>query len=166
MFKPENWDDVEPISSKKPIEGYYILKIINAVEGFSKQKSEPLIRFEFDVMEGEFTNFFSSISEKVNKNLLLQYNQLTNKQESLPYFKKLIMDIESSNYGYKFDFNPYSLKGKKIGALLIEFEFDTKFGTKKYLKIDKLLPVGEVREMLGEQLKNELKNNNNDLPFE
>lgn len=156
MIKHDDWDDTTPIINKKPREGYYILKIVNAIESMSKTGNEPLVQFEFDILEGDFAGFYTMLSQKINKNLLLKYRQLTNNKKSLPFFKRLILDIEESNYGYKFDFTVHSLRGKKVGAYLKTDYYTNEKGTREFLKVDKLYPVGEVREMLGRQITENL----------
>lgn len=151
MQKPEDWDDTTPIQNRRPKEGYFILKIINATEGQSKNTQEPLIRFEFDILEGDFSGYFTALSQKLDRNLLLQYNQLTNNKKSLPYFKRMILDIEASNYGYKFDFTTHSLRGKKVGAYLATHRYESVKGPREILKVDRIFPVAEVREMLGRE---------------
>lgn len=174
MFKPEEWEDTEPVTIVKPKEGYYILNIVNAIESSSKANQEPLLKFEFDIAEGDFSGYYSNLSAKINKNVLLQFYQLTNKKESLPYFKRLVLDLEKSNYGYKFDFNAHSLRGKKIGAFLINYEYETRFGRKTTLRVNKLYDVGYVREQLGNEIVSNMQSsapasqpssNFDDLPF-
>lgn len=179
MQKPNGWDDVEVYSNAKPKQDYYILQILNATEGYSK-KGDPVLRIDLDILEGDFSGFYTSLSQKMDKNMLLQYYQLTQKKEALPFFKRIIQDVEKSNYGYTFDFNPQTLRGKKIGAYLIEQEYDTMKGKRRYLKIDKFFPVSEVREEIGKQTinnldssvnkkeepqKTEQNDNYDDLPF-
>lgn len=170
MYRPENWDEIQAITTKRPQEDYYIMKIINATEGRSKNGNEEILRLELDIAEGEFKGFFTKLSQKLNKNLLLRVIQLTQREESLPYFKKMILDIENSNFGYTFDFNPISLREKIVGAYLLSYDYESKYGTKQGLKLDRFYPVGEVREKLGHQLKKNLQKIQddkiyNDLPF-
>lgn len=168
MQKPEYWDDIEAISTKRPTPNYYILKIINATEGTTKE-NEPILKLELDIIEGEFSNYFTNISTKINKNCLLRSNQLIERKKALPYFKKLINDIESSNMGYKFDFNPVTLRGRKVGAYLNYYYYDSGNGEKKGLRIEKYFSVGEVREELAKELTEKINSNknnpNDDLPF-
>ena len=173
MQKPSNWDDVEVYSNKKPTPGYYILRIVNATEGVSKH-GEELLKLELDICEGEFDNYFSNLSAKINKNLLLRTVQLTQNEKSLPFFKKLVMDLEASNMNYKFDFNPLSMRGRKIGAYLITCLYDTKYGQKEGLKIDKFFSIEEARTELGKAIVQNMKleseakkldEKEDDLPF-
>ena len=171
MRKPEGWDDVEVYSNARPKENYYILKIINVAEGLSKNTDEPMLRLELDIIEGEFDRFYTKLSQKLEKNLLIRYNQLTEKKESLPFFKKLIMCVEKSNMDFKFNFDPNTLRGKKVGAYLSEYDYESKKGTKKGLRIDGFYTVGEVREEMGKQIVNNLESADDkkdiydDLPF-
>lgn len=181
MQKHSKFDDTNPIIDEKPDEGYYILEIVNATEGMSKNGNEPLLKFEFDILEGDYAGFFTSLSQKFNKNYLLQYYQLTNNEKSLPFFKRVVLNIEASNIGYKFDFTVHSLRGKKVGAYLKKYHYESAKGPREYLKVDKLYTVGKIRELLGKQIterltagtgnnneryqSNEFKPNEDDLPW-
>lgn len=158
MQIPEDWNNVEPIRIHRPREGYYILKIINVTEGYSKNQGNELMLLEFDILEGEFKDFFTTMGAKINKNILLKYRQLTQKKEALPYLKKLILDIEASNIGYKFDFNVNTLRGKKVGAYLKKDTYISNFGPKEILMIDKIFNVADVRNALSTNVVNEIKN--------
>ena len=170
MYKAENWEDIDAINTRRPEPGYYLLKIINAMDGVAQYSDEPLLKLELDIFEGEFTNYFTNVGAKVNKNILLRSNHSLRNPKSLPYFKKFILDLEASNMGYKFDFRTESLKGKKIGAYLKYYTYESKYGEKQGLTIDKFFSIGEAREQLGKQLTERIEasntNLNNDLPFD
>ena len=169
MEKPDNWDDIEAITTKKPEPDFYILKIINAIEGTTKN-GEAVLKLELDIIEGEFENYFTDLSSKLGKNLLLRSNQLIKRPAALPFFKKLINDVQDSNIGFNFDFNPMSLKGKKIGAELELYIYESKFGDKEGLRISRFFTVGEVRKKLAkkppENFENVFLKRNDDLPFD
>lgn len=158
MQVPYGWDNVECIRIHTPSESYYVLKIINVTEGESKNGNE-ILRMEFDIAEGEFKDFFTMMSTKHQKNLLLQHHQLTQKESALPYFKTMLRDIEDSNEGYKWDFSYVNgLKGKKIGAYLMQESYINKEGKEReYLKIDRLYSIKFVKEKLAEGISDEIQ---------
>lgn len=155
MYKPNNWDDIKPASSLSPDPGYYILKFLDVQEGFSENGNERL-SLHFDIAYGEFANHYTNLSASLGKHITLMHWQPTGTESSLPFFKKLILDIEKSNPGYKFDFNPKSLIGKKIGAKL-HIQISDKNG-KSYAKIKSFYSVDEVRVLIDSE-KNKSENN-------
>ena len=107
----------------------------------------------FQIAEGEYQNYYTDISASYNKSLLLKYGQLCEKDSAMAYFKKIITDIEKSNFGYKFDFNCNSLRGKLVGAFTYYECYKTNDGqVREAMKIDKFLTVGEVRELMSKKI--------------
>lgn len=152
LLRPANWDEIQPHSERKPPAGYYIMRIINVVLGTTK-KNDKILRFELDIAEGEYQNYYTDISASYNKCLLLKYGQLCEKDSAMAYFKKIITDIEKSNFGYKFDFNCNSLRGKLVGAFTYYENYKTNDGqVREAMKIDKFLTVGEVRELMSKKI--------------
>lgn len=170
MYKPDDWDNIDAITTERPEPNYYILQIINTIDGYSKTSGGSMLKIEYDILEGQFKNYFTNVSMKVNSNILLRSTHLLENPKSLPYFKRLINVIEASNIGFKFDFEPESLKGKKVGAYLGRSFYESRYGQKEGLKIDKFFTVGKVRELLAKDLSkqfdNNHSNNNNELPFD
>lgn len=158
MQVPEDWDNVGYIDISTPTENYYILKFINVTEGTSKAGND-LLRIEFDIAEGEFKDFYTMMGIKHQRNLLLQFNQLTQKKSALPYFKTLIKNVEESNDGYEWDFSfPAGLKGKKIGAYLMLEPYINREGIQKeFLKVERLYSVKYVNEKLAAGTADEIK---------
>lgn len=159
MQIPENWDNIECIRINTPTENYYILKTINVTEGLSNNGND-ILRMEFDIAEGEFQGFFTMMGAKHQKNLLLKYIQLTQKESALPYFKTLLKNFEYSNDGYTWDFSyPQGLKGKKIGAYLMSVPYVNKEGKEReVLKIDRLYSIEYVKNKMNENVADEIKN--------
>jgi len=147
MVRPSNWDTIQVHSERKPPSGCYIMQIINATVGMTKN-NDTILRLELDIAEGEYKNYYTDISASYNKNLLLKFGQLCEKESSIPYFKNIITDIEQSNMGFKFNFNCNSLRGKYIGAYTFYEVYKTNEGQiREAMKIDKFVSIDQVRTM-------------------
>lgn len=109
MKKPDNWDVIEGVEAgsfpRLPIPAIYECIITKAEEATS-QAGNQCIDITVDIATGEYKNFFE---DAMYPPTLRQGTE----GSSLPFFKGVITAIEQSNKGYKFDFNPSSLIGKK-----------------------------------------------------
>lgn len=148
--KPVNWDDITPASFSipKPKPEGYILKVIHAGDIITPKTHDEAIKFYFDIAEGEHTDYFKNKSIARNKDVSLTYLQLTKLDSSLPFFKRLMNFFEECNPGYKWDFNPLSLVGKRIGGVVFEKEYEVK-STREVidvLAIAYLCPIGTIIE--------------------
>ena len=111
--------------------GGYVAKILNAkVEEYSW--GEVLV-ISFDVAEGEYKDFFSKqYKENTREDKKWKGNfRLTVPNEGNQYFDSqkrtfgnAIWAIEESNSGYHWDWNEAALKGKMVGVLFRNFEYD------------------------------------------
>ena len=120
------------VSANEPLPaGGYVAKILNAkVEEHSW--GEVLV-ISFDIADGEYKDFFSKqYKENTREDKKWKGNfRLTVPQESNQYFdsKKrtfgnAIWAIEESNPGYHWDWNEAALKGKVVGVLFRNYEYD------------------------------------------
>ena len=120
------------VSANEPLPaGGYVAKILNAkVEEYSW--GEVLV-ISFDIAEGEYKDFFSKqYKENTREDKKWKGNfRLTVPQESNQYFDSqkrtfgnAIWAIEESNPGYHWDWNEAALKGKMVGVLFRNFEYD------------------------------------------
>ena len=117
--------------------GGYVAKILNAkVEEYSW--GEVLV-ISFDIAEGEYKDFFSKqYKENTREDKKWKGNfRLTVPNEGNQYFDSqkrtfgnAIWAIEESNPGYHWDWNEAALKGKMVGVLFRdrEWEIDGKTG--------------------------------------
>ena len=111
--------------------GGYVAKILNAnVEEYNW--GEVLV-ISFDIAEGEYKDFFSKqYKENTREDKKWKGNfRLTVPQESNQYFESqkrtfgnAIWAIEESNPGYHWDWNEDALKGKTVGVLFRNFEWE------------------------------------------
>ena len=116
--------------------GGYIAKILDCKEETSAS-GYTWLAFSFDISEGEHKGHFAeqyraNINE--NKKWRGTYNAFIpdeNSQyyeENLNKFKTMIANIEESNSGYHWDWDETKLKGKTIGVIFGEKEFETENG--------------------------------------
>lgn len=123
---------------KLPV-GNYILKIMDAEEVEFRNGGSAL-KVSFDIAEGEFKDFFAQNyraqigEDKRWKGTLIMYVPKEDGSEQDGWtanaFKGNIVAIEESNLGYHWDWNEKGLKGKKVGGVFFEkeWEFDGKTG--------------------------------------
>lgn len=117
--------------------GGYVAKILNAkVEEYSW--GEKLV-ISFDIAEGEYKDFFrKQYNENTREDKKWKGNfRLTVPNEGNQYFDSqkrtfgnAIWAVEESNPGYHWDWNESALKGKMVGVLFRdrEWEIDGKTG--------------------------------------
>ena len=120
------------VSASEPLPaGGYVAKILNAkVEEYSW--GEKLV-ISFDIAEGEYKDFFrKQYNENTREDKKWKGNfRLTVPNEGNQYFDSqkrafgnAIWAIEESNPGYHWDWNESALKGKMVGVLFRNFEYD------------------------------------------
>lgn len=118
--------------------GGYVIKILEAKEVENDYGRKLVI--SFDIAEGEYKDFFASnykaqVGE--DKKWKGTYRVNVPKDDGSEQdgwakrrFNTLIVDIEESNPGYHWDWDESKLKGKTIGALFNnkEYEFNGRHG--------------------------------------
>ena len=120
------------VSANEPLPaGGYVAKILNAkVEEYSW--GEVLV-ISFDVAEGEYKDFFSKqYKENTREDKKWKGNfRLTVPQESNQYFDSqkrtfgnAIWAIEESNPSFRWAWDENALKGKMVGVLFRNFEWE------------------------------------------
>lgn len=145
MNKPKNWDSVKPLSEREelPVDGY-IVRIVDAkVKTYtSNGKSFDKLEIAFDIANGEYTGYFANdfrsqtFENKKWKGVLRQYTPKDDGSEkdelTKSIFKSMTDAIEESNAGYHWDWNEAGLKGKIVGCIFRneEWEFNGRSGWK------------------------------------
>ena len=123
MQKPANWDSTQPKYAgefpKLPA-GVYDCYITLAQEQKSQSGMQKLVLW-LDIASGEYANFFANSQYKP------MYHQST-EGDSTPFFVGLISDIEKSNEGYIWDWEPSSLINKRCAAVFSDEEYIDKNG--------------------------------------
>ena len=150
--------------------GGYVLKILE-VEYQENQWGDVVI-LSFDIAEGEQKDFFSrnyknqsGEDKKWKGKYRLRVPEDDGSEEdgkTMRRFKTVIAKFEESNPGYHWDWNEQTLKGKTVGALFNnkEYEFEGRHGF--FTNCHSLVSVEKIRsgkyEIPADTL---LKNNNN-----
>ena len=132
MKKWNGYETTEIMGAKRKLPvGAYVCKVIDAQEMSYGWGSVLLI--SFDIAEGEYKNFYRAQYEKQDKNkkwkgvyrITCPLDDGTPKDERLKKaFKTFMYHIESSNQGYKWDWNEGSLRGKLFGGVFGEKEYE------------------------------------------
>lgn len=114
---------------KLPVGGY-VLKIMDAEEVINDKGSA--LKISFDIAEGERKDFFRMdyLSQQEPKKwrgtrwLTIPADDADDGKKD--YFANQMACIEASNPGFVFDFDEKALKGKLVGAVFGEKEYDYK----------------------------------------
>lgn len=101
--------------------GGYVCRIKEATDVEDKN----YLYVEFDIVEGEYTNYFKKLEERAGFWGLKKYASYTEK--ALPMFKRFCSAVTKSNPGFVFDgtdnHDEKTLTGKLIGLILREEEY-------------------------------------------
>lgn len=162
--------------------GGYVLKILNV-------KVEPTdwgsrLAIQFDIAEGEFKGFFDKLYKatpdewenkkwKGSMRLSIPHNtgDDTKFKKSLGYFKSQIQAFENSNANLHIDcerdWDENVLKGKLVGALFNEKEWEKDGKTGWFTQCKRFVPTNDIRSgnftiPKREELKNKPSTANND----
>lgn len=140
--------------------GGYVLKILNV-------KVEPTdwgsrLAIQFDIAEGEFKGFFDKLYKatpdewenkkwKGSMRLSIPHNtgDETKFKKSLGYFKSQIQAFENSNANLHIDcerdWDENVLKGKFVGALFNEKEWEKDGNTGWFTQCKRFVPANDIR---------------------
>lgn len=162
--------------------GGYVVKILNV-------KVEPTdwgsrLAIQFDIAEGEFKGFFDKLYKatpdewenkkwKGSMRLSIPHNtgDETKFKKSLGYFKSQIQAFENSNANLHIDcerdWDENVLKGKLVGALFNEKEWEMNGDTGWFTQCKRFVPVNDIRSgnftiPKREELKNKPSTASND----
>lgn len=108
--------------------GGYVLKILDAEEVVYSWGS--VLKISFDIAEGEQKDFYKKDYQNQQEPKKWKgTRQLTvpadgDEDKNKDYFANQIACIEASNPGYEFDFDEKKLKGKLVGAVFGEKEYN------------------------------------------
>lgn len=162
--------------------GGYVVKILNV-------KVEPTdwgsrLAIQFDIAEGEFKGFFDKLykatpdeweNKKWKGSMRLSIPHSTGDEtkfkKSLGYFKSQIQAFENSNANLHIDcerdWDENVLKGKLVGALFNEKEWEMNGNTGWFTQCKRFVPVNDIRSgnftiPKREELKNKPSTASND----
>lgn len=162
--------------------GGYVVKILNVKVEPTDWGSRLAIRF--DIAEGEFKGFFDKLYKatpdewenkkwKGSMRLSIPHNtgDETKFKKSLGYFKSQIQAFENSNANLHIDcerdWDENVLKGKLVGALFNEKEWEMNGNTGWFTQCKRFVPVNDIRSgnftiPKREELKNKPSTASND----
>ena len=143
---------IEPASDPLPAGGYVAI-ILDAEE--KEYSWGCVLVISFDILEGEFKDFFKQ-NYKANTREDKKWKgvyRLTVPQESNQWydsqkrtFGNAIACIEESNNGYHWNWDEKTLKGKTVGVLFRNFEYDVEGNTGWSTECCSLASVEDIRE--------------------
>lgn len=113
---------------KLPVGGY-VLKILNAEE-VKFQNGGSGLKISFDIAEGEYKDFYAKNyksqqePKKWKGNRQLGVPMDSDDDSKKDYFANQMACIEASNPGYEWDWDETKLKGKFVGAVFGEKEWE------------------------------------------
>jgi hypothetical protein len=143
-----DWDEVQEFGDYSSIiPGGYICKI-KKVQSEEKPYG-TLLRIDFDVVEGEFANYyqkkFDSNTKADKKWPGMTYQ--TARDEDMRFFKAFIKSIEDSTLGYKWDWDESKLAGKFFGGVFQDEEYLNSAGeVRTFCKLQRITTVNAIRE--------------------
>lgn len=150
-MKNINWNNVQEATERKdlPVGGY--------VAGICKAMDEPdreRLNIEWEVAEGEYKGYWREQTASLIERGKLNPGEWawggktikSYKEKALPYFKAFITAVEESNPGYKFNNDEKTLRGKIVGVVLREEEYQANDGSiKTKLVVDRFTNAEKIR---------------------
>lgn len=183
MKKFSNYEETQVTKDREKIQaGGYIVEIKAAkeVEYSGNNGSFERLEISLDVAEGDFKGYYAEdyriqqSEDKKWRGVLRQYIPKDDGSEKDEWtksaFKTMITAIEESNPGFHWDWDETKLKGKKVGCLFRdeEWEYDGKTGFTarpfKFVETQKI-KEGKFNVPAKKLLKNKNVNSNLDDGF-
>lgn len=154
MKKLNGYDKAQAYSDQEKLPvGGYILKILDVK--YQENDWGDVIILSFDIEEGEYKGFFAAnykAQTQEDKKWKGTYRLRVPKDDgseqdnwTMRRFKTVISNFEESNSGYHWNWDEQTLKGKMIGALFNnkEYEFDGRHGF--FTNCHSLVTVEKIR---------------------
>ena len=154
MEKLNGYDKAQAYSEQEKLPvGGYILKILDVK--YQKNDWGKVIILSFDIEEGEYKGFFAAnykAQTQEDKKWKGTYRLRVPKDDGseqdnwkMRRFKTVMLNFEDSNPGYRWNWEEWTLKGKFIGALFNnkEYEFDGRYGF--FTNCHSLVTVEKIR---------------------
>lgn len=130
MEKVQGYDEAQAITGEyERLEaGGYICKIKNAKEEKSKTGKRMLV-IALDILEGDKKDFFKKRFDEDTRAEKKWpaggvYRQMLEGEKAAGYLKGLMTSLESSNEGFKWNWDEKKLKDLKCGAIFGEEEYE------------------------------------------
>jgi hypothetical protein len=161
ISKPAGYDESPAYTGEMQVlpPGAYECVIVKAEE-VQSSTGKTQVKFDIDITSGEYKDFFQQrFSQQAQKGQNAKpaspagrwqgvYYQLT-EGTGTGYFKGVIANIESSNPGFKFNWDANTLTGKRVGGVFRREQFISpqdgtlKFSTKCFFLCD-ISRVGSI----------------------
>lgn len=187
MEKLQGYEEAKAITGEyeRLNAGGYICKIISAKEEKSKTGKRMLV-LALDIIEGEKKDFFRNrFNENSNPDKKWPagaiYRQMLEGEKAAGFLKGIMTSLETSNEGFKWDWDEKKLTNLKCGAIFGEEEYekmDGSIGTTtkvKFIRTVKAIEDGnfkipELKKLpekgeAFEDFVNSVTSENDDLPF-
>ena len=154
MKKLKGYESAKPYSEQERLPaGGYILRVLN-VE-YQENDWGDVIILSFDIAEGEYKGFYNenyenqaSEDKKWKGNYRLRVPADDGSDEDAwkqRRFKTIIAAFEDSNNGFHWDWDEQKLKGKVIGGIFNNKEYDYNGHTGFFTNCHSLTPVEKIR---------------------
>lgn len=187
MEKLQGYEEAKAITGEyeRLNAGGYICKIISAKEEKSKTGKRMLV-LALDIIEGDKKDFFRNrFNENSNPDKKWPagaiYRQMLEGEKAAGFLKGIMTSLETSNEGFKWDWDEKKLANLKCGAIFGEEEYekmDGSIGTTtkvKFIRTVKAIEDGnfkipELKKLpekgeAFEDFVNSVTSENDDLPF-
>ena len=134
MNKPQGYDEAQSFGEFEtlPAGGYKCL--IKKVVCEKTQAGKEYLKIGFDIAEGDYKDFYQKKFANDNRDnpkwsgIWTVFVEGYKPNTTNPRFKGLITSVETSNEGFKFDFDEQKLVNKKVGLVFREEEFEGQDG--------------------------------------
>jgi len=170
-MKRIDWNNVKEVNDNYLTPGGYVCGITSVEDVPAKE----YLKFEFDIVEGEFKNYYRALSESKGfwgGSFIKSY-----KEKALGFFKQMLTCFEKSNNGFVFVDDEKTFRGKYIGLVLSEEEYiknDNSVGKRLYVSDIKSIfdikngefEVKPLKTIEGRQLPSTPTNNANSADFD
>ena len=142
-MKNIDWNNVQEATGfERPGPGGYICGILSGED----EPSKEYIRCTYDIIEGDFKNYYRDRTAR-NPDWNLPSFIKSYKEKALGFFKHFITAVEASNAGFKFNNDETKLRGKQIGLVLGEEEYQKRDGTIGVrLAVTDFVSVNDIRK--------------------
>lgn len=146
MKEIKNFEEVkENVDSQRPAPGGYIARIVNVED----EPNKEYLLVSFDIADGEFKNYYRGLYDAFNFWGGTFYRSY--KEKALSMFKGFITSVEKSNRGYVWNWDESTLKGKYVGVILQEEEYEAQSGydagqIKTKLTVSKVVDVQTIKD--------------------
>lgn len=187
MEKLQGYEEAQAITGEyeRLNAGGYICKIISAKEEKSKTGKRMLV-LALDIIEGDKKDFFRNRFNEDNRTdkkwpAGAIYRQMLEGEKAAGFLKGIMTSLETSNEGFKWDWDEKKLANLKCGAIFGEEEYEKMDGsvgttTKvKFIRTVKAIQDGnfkvpELKKLpekgeAFEDFVNSVTSDNDDLPF-